>query len=153
MDLPLESYGRIIYNPKRSLKRNTDWWCILEVSEDFARYYRWHLEKSWYHIDHSSVKREYHRPPHKPHISIIRGEKPRKNIDRWGKDMHGKTVRFRYSPLIRQTSFERDGTDAFFFVKTDFPEFVQLRKMFGLKWESNKGIPFTGHVTVARIMP
>jgi hypothetical protein len=146
------STGKLIYDPVRSMKKDTDWWCMLELSNDqIANYYRWHLDRVWWLGDSHSVKREYSKPPHRSHISIIRGEVPRKNKDQWGKFMSGQHLKFNYDNDVRQTTLERDGKDYFWFIDAWFPDYNRIREYFGLEFQRN-GIPFKGHITVARAM-
>lgn len=143
-----ETYGIVTYNPRRNVK--SDWWLTLELPEfyEIARYYRWFIDKEWWKADSRNRKRAYSKPPHSYHISLIRGEKPRKNIHHWGKWRAGEKIPVRYDDFIRQTSFERDGKDHFWFFKTD-SEYAEFRKHYGLAWQRN-GIEFTGHVTICR---
>ena len=121
------STGKLIYNPVRTMKSNTDWWCMVELPNDqIANYYRWHLDRNWWIGDNRSVKRVYSKPPHRSHISVIRGEKPRKNIEHWNKFLAGKLIKFEYSNVVRQTNVGRDGNDHFWFIDAIFPEYNQL---------------------------
>lgn len=153
MDYPFQAYGTLTYDANRgSLKKRTGWWLTVELDdEEIPRYYRWWVDRQWWDADSKSFKRNYHKPPHWPHISVIRGEKPRKNISHWGKYLAGKRVRFFYSPDIRQTSnaFYADEPDKFWFIDTQWDGYTELRKHYGLKWQY-QGRPFRGHVTVAR---
>lgn len=146
-----ESYGRVVYDPYRNMKTNTKNWLVLEIDEDLCRYYRWHLDRHWWYYDDYSVKRIYSRPSHKAHISIIRGEKIRKNYSDWNKFLARKKLKFSFEPDIRMTSLSRDGKDHFFFIDVMFPEYNELRDHFGLDTSRN-GIPFKGHFTFARVM-
>ena len=142
------SKGKLIYDPIRNMEKNTKWWCVLEIDEEIARYYRNFVDKEWVLADHSTLKRRYLKPPHKAHISIIRGEKPQKNIQDWNKYKKGKLVSFKYSNKIRQTSFHKDGKDYFWFIEAIFPEYNQIRSHFGLPTQRN-GNEFKGHITIA----
>lgn len=146
----LTSYGKVVYNPKRNMDKNIDWWCVLELkNHGLVDYYRWFLDRHWYDADVRSVKRQYCRPPHHPHISIIRGEKPRKNIEDWGKFLAGEKITFEYSNIIRQTNSIADGKDYFWFIDTFFDQYITIRYHFGLQIKRD-GIPFKGHLTIAR---
>lgn len=153
MEYPFETYGHIKYNPRRgSLKRGTNWWLTIELdNNELSRYYRWWIDKVWWEADSKPVKRNYHKPPHHSHISIIRGEKPLRNIDQWGKYRANEQVTFRYSPVVKQTSsaFYADEPDQFWFLEVEWKDYTEFRKYYGLKWEHNNK-PFHGHITVAR---
>lgn len=145
------SSGKLIYNPTRTMKSNTDWWCMVELPNDqIANYYRWHLDRNWWEGDTHSVKRNYCKPPHRSHISVIRGEVPRKNKDQWGKFMANQTIKFQYDNVIRQTSIERDGKDYFWFIDAWFDDYCKIRDFFGLDYKRN-GVFFKGHITIARV--
>lgn len=145
------STGKLIYNPKRTMKTNTDWWCMVELPNDqIANYYRWHLDRNWWIGDTHSVKRAYSKPSHRSHISVIRGEVPRKNKDQWGKFMANQTITFQYDHYVRQTTNHHDGKDYFWFIDAIFPEYNKIRAFFGLDTERN-GKPFKGHLTIARV--
>lgn len=143
--------GIITYEPTRNMEGKSKWWLTIELPyfEDTARYFRWMIDRNWCEADSRIWKRDYHRPPHRFHVSVIRGEKPRANLQDWGKFMEGKKVNVGYSNYIRQTSIERDGKDHFWFVDAQYDFYAGLRKHFGLDYERN-GVPFKGHITVAR---
>lgn len=89
-EAPFYGEGPLIYDPRRpGLKRRKDWWVVVPVDNEIARYYRW-----W-------VQRRYHialcEPSWKAHISVVRGEMPREASLRalWKKHA-GERVRFAY---------------------------------------------------------
>lgn len=149
--MTFKTKGIITYEPKRRMKKDSEWWLTIELPwfEDTGNYYRWHIEKNWWNADSRPLKRSYCRSSHPYHISIIRGEKPRKNLNDWGKLMTGKRVSVEYSNLVRQTDIGRDGKDHFWFVDAYYDKYAKLRKHFGLDYERN-GVPFKGHITIAR---
>jgi hypothetical protein len=153
MEYPFITYGWIRYNPERGrMKERTDWWCVLELDDnEISRYYRWFIDRQWWDADSSNTKRAYHRPTHQSHISLVRGERPKQNIDDWGKYMADKKVFFRYGNNIRQTSnaFHASEPDKFWFIDTDWKPYVDFRKHFGLPYNYN-GTPFRGHLTISR---
>jgi len=153
MEYQFETYGKIVYDPPRgTMKHRTQWWCVVDLKElDLIDYYRWWVDREWVQADSRNMKRRYHRPVHWPHISVIRGEKPRQNIQDWGKYMAGETIKFRYTNQVRQTSnaYYADEPDRFWFIDTEWGDYTKFRKHFGLNWE-HKGKPFRGHVTVAK---
>lgn len=144
----LKTSGTIIYDPARgTMKSKTDWWVIIQLDRGITDYYRWWLDRYWWECDHQSVKRRYCEPSWGSHVSIGRGEVP-KHQEKW-KRLHGKRVNVEYSPLIRQTSESADGKDYFWFLDAHCPEFVEIRRELGLQWQRD-GIPFRGHITIAR---
>ena len=153
-DYEFTSIGTLKYDPKRSGMdySRTKWWCVLEVDEGIAEYYRWWLDRHWWEADILSKKRKYSRPSTAPHISIIRGERPRRNINLWNKNNHEK-IQFKYSCTIRQTGdttgYDRD--DHFWFLDVKFDEFIGLRSQFGLPVRDYVSLkPFSAHLTFAR---
>lgn len=153
MDIKSDTFkttGKIVYEPKRNSGVPTKWWVVMEFyNDDLSRYLRWHLEKNWWEFD-SGQKRKYHRPPHKSHITIIRGEEPKKNKNLWGKYLNGKILPVEITLELRKTrGFKSDHGD-FRFVKAIFPEYNKIREKFGLPTETPEGISFKGHLTFAR---
>jgi hypothetical protein len=153
MEYPFTTHGRIRYNPVRgNMKSRVDWWCVIELdNNEIANYYRWFIDRNWWDADSYTTKRRYHRPTHLSHISLVRGEKPRKNIDDWGKYQADKKVFFNYNGMIRQTStaYHADEPDKFWFIDTDWEPYVDFRKHFGLPYHRDGNL-FRSHMTVAR---
>ena len=133
------------------IKEKSQWWLTVELPKfhETMDYYRWFIDREWTQADERTMKRNYHRPSHPPHVSVSRGEEPRKNKGDWGKFMANKKIRIKYSGLVRQTSLARDGKDHFWFVDAQVEEYNELRKHFGLQWQRD-GVPFKGHITIAR---
>lgn len=144
-----KSTGKLVYDPYRKMEKDTKWWCVLELNDELDRYLRWILDREWFTFDTQSKKRRYHRPPHKSHISIIRGEVPKENKKNWGTFLRNKKLEFEYSLDIQHTAGFKNEVGEFFFVKTIFPEYNEIRAHFGLDTERN-GRPFRGHLTFAR---
>ena len=142
--------GIVTYNPKRSV--SSDWWLTIELPyfEQTAAYYRWMIDRNWWEADSSPVKRKYSRLSHAPHVSVIRGEKIKENITDWGKYLNKKKVDVLYDYRVRQTTIEKDGKDHFWFLDAYVDCFCDLRKHFGLDYQRD-GIPFKGHITIARV--
>ena len=141
--------GIIKYNPKRNV--SSKWWLTVDLYNfgDTAKYYRWLLDKNWWEYESRSYKRKYHKPPHTYHISIIRGERPRKNIDDWGKFKANEKVSLLYENLLKQTTLYRDNDDTFFFLDTYYDMYCDFREHFGLDYQRG-GKDFRGHITIAR---
>lgn len=142
--------GYICYNPKRNV--SSDWWLTIELPkfEQTAAYYRWMVDRYWWEADSHPTKRKYSRLSHAPHVSVIRGEKPRQNIDQWGKFLNKSKVDVYYDYRIRQTTIQKDGKDHFWFVDVHIDCFCELRKYFGLDYQRDD-VPFHGHITIARV--
>lgn len=146
-----ETKGTLLFDPPRpGMKTRTAWWCVIALDDQIADYYRWHLDRNWWMGDTSSIKRGYHKPSWGAHISVIRGEKPRMNMEQWAKNS-GRKVTIRYNGMIRQTKdavFSGE-TDKFWFIDAEWDEYASFRKQFGLTWQVG-GKPFRPHITIAR---
>jgi hypothetical protein len=121
----LEGSGVLVYDPPReTLKRRTEWWCVLNVSESIGLYYRWWV-KRMLHV-------ELHRPPHPAHISVIRGEQPSEHLKHLWKKHDGRRLRFRYSPNVRQSGdTTADRPNFYWFVEVECPALNEIRQEFG----------------------
>lgn len=83
----IKSTGTIIYDPSRSyLTTRNSGWCILQVSTELTRYYRWWMEFQF----HTQLD----LPFGDAHVSIVRGE-PVLNTNLW-KKYHRQEVEFEY---------------------------------------------------------
>lgn len=145
--------GRVHYEPTRNFKNDdrTKRWLTVEVPnfEEISKYYRWFINKEWYSIDRIRThKIEYYRPSHPFHVSVIRGENIRDNIHDWGKFMDGKIISIEYD-YPKQILNPPNAKGLFWVCEAYFKEYNELRGHFGLDTERN-GIPFTGHITMAR---
>ena len=141
--------GRVIYDPDRgTMKRNTKWWCILQMDENVSSYLRWHLEKNWWNVE-AGQKSEYHRPPHGAHISVIRGERPRNHINQWGRFWSNHRFPVEYDMKIDKVRGSKTEQGWHYTVPIMCPELLDLREYFGLPIHNHRGI-FRFHMTVAR---
>lgn len=146
-----ETTGILRYDPHRpGMKTRTVWWCVIELDDAIASYYRWFIDREWWQADSSTIKRGYHRPAWGAHVTVIRGERPRKNESDW-KYRDGERISIRYDNKIRQTSSAvyADEPDKFWFVDAHWDGYTELRKHFGLPYERD-GRSFRPHITVAR---
>lgn len=133
-----EGEGRIIYDPHRgTMKRDTNWWCVIDVDKEITRYYRWWLQKEKHII--------LQQPAWDAHISVVRGEKAvLRNAKLWKKH-HGRKVKFRYEHGDIQISKDRDAPGSFYWVRVDCPVVDEIREELGLiaSWKYH-------HVTIGR---
>ena len=148
------STGRIVYDPNRgTMKRRTQWWCVINVDREITRYFRWFMERHWWEVERRNTKRSIHVPAWNAHISIIRGERPKANIEDW-KHLHGLEVEFQYSLNVRQvgdTTGYQEEKDHFWFVEVNCPIVEELREYYGLPvsdWRT--GRVYKPHLTIAR---
>ncbi len=85
----IKGSGQIIYDPYRgNMKKRTNGWCVINLDDDIARYYRWWLEYQ-YHIRLQS-------PAWGAHVSVIRGEHIQDDKKFLWKKYHKQTVELEY---------------------------------------------------------
>lgn len=159
-----KSRGKIVVDPPRpGMKKRVHWWIVLNVDPDIAGYYRWWLRTKWWEIE--SGKRPAFWPPSwSPHVSIVRGEKPRTGfgLANWMK-WNNRTIEFWYSPMyLRGTTSGRSDPDndpnrKFWYIDAEADEFDQIRTDLGLpiQFRNQDGTvrPIRYHITVARDTP
>ena len=112
-------------------KKFSNWWMIANTCDDITAYYR------------SMVKKEFGitlmKPSFGAHVSIIAGEKPKQNIDRW-KYFDGYQKPFEYTHQLYT-----NGTFWWLNVKSEEMEFI--RSFYGLDDSSKDPL----HLTIGRI--
>jgi hypothetical protein len=134
-----ESTGKIVYDPPRGdMKRRTKWWCVLEVDNNIANYYRWWVEKQYIISGNGDVKR-FITPPWRAHVSIIRGEKPEDHLKHLWKKYQGKIVSFRYKHYPYQA--RKKGT---WCIEVESPFLMNIRE------ELNRPTHWPLHLTVVK---
>ena len=146
--------GYITYDPKRNFGSDVKekGWLTIEAPsfKPVAQYYMWFLNKEWWKTgSFNNQKIDYHLPSHPFHISVIRGEKLKKNAHLWGKRMNGKKVEFEYKFHPEPILNAQNGEGMFWIVKTFSKEYIELRKFFGLDYQRD-GVIFSSHMTYAR---
>lgn len=130
----IEIEGVIRYDPPRhGMKKNTNYWCILELPEDLIKYYQYF------------VKTDLHIPIADPswgaHVSIVRGETP-PNHGVW-KKYDGKKVKIKYYPYIHvKKDPKKEGL--YCFIDFEVPFFHKIRRELGLECK------YTFHFTIGR---
>ena len=128
------SSGILTYDPGIGGKHYEPHWCLLKLDDEFYRYYTWFMNKEG-------------EPIHKPnalwgfHASVIKGEKPTQNIDKWGLK-NGKTIEFDYGNYISWTN----GRHAWMNLYCE--ELSELRNFYGLYTNGNK---LKYHMTLGRL--
>lgn len=135
LTLPFKGRGKIVYDPFRAgMKRRTDWWAVIDIDKDITRYYRWWLQNR-YHL-------RLDAPAWDAHISVIRGEKPKPDLQHLWKKHHGRTIEFEYGTDIYKAPAQ-DGRH-FWVIDCVCPEFVEIRKELKLPTH------WAPHITVGR---
>lgn len=138
--------GVVVYDPLRgTMKRRTQWWCVINTDPEIARYYRYWVNKEILN-PLGLPKRDLALPAWGAHISVIRGEKPRPGHEHlWGK-YNGQQVEFRYQHHVRQSGDTTGGDrpDWYWFVDVECDLATHMREEFGFptKWRY--------HLTIGR---
>jgi hypothetical protein len=130
---PFVSYGILTYDPGLGTKHYEPWWCLLKLDNELCRYYSWHMNTV-----------EPIAPPNSLwgfHSSVLKGEVPTKNIDKWGKD-NGKRIEFHYSNYISYSN----GRHAW--INMYCEELSELRDYYGLYTNGGK---LKYHMTLGRL--
>lgn len=137
--------GVIQYDPPRpGMTYRKDWWCVVNLNKEVTRYYRWWL----------SFEKHIHlqSPSWDAHISIVRGEKPRREFLELWKKYDGQRVEFFYQHgLIRCDRSQRTDDRAgkaiggdYYYIDVCCPLLDEIREELGLR----TGYNF--HFTVGR---
>ncbi|NJO61534.1 MAG: hypothetical protein HC836_25785 [Richelia sp. RM2_1_2] len=147
--------GIIEYDPIRQGINSTDsngrqnrdkWWVIVRVNSEICRYYRWWISKEilnplGFERRKDAIRNGFHfidLPSWGPHISVLRGERPRDDLMYLWKKYDGRRVEFDYSHKI-----ECEGDYFFVEVRSDF--LTNIRK------ELELPIGYRFHITVGRM--
>jgi hypothetical protein len=111
--------GRLRYDPTMPNHRDKEpWWLVLECDPELGRYYRELVEVSlWRTVS-------LMRPAWGTHVSILRGEAPRKNEDKWAKDA-GRVLEFEYEPVVLTNGKH-------WWLKVECPGLAEVRRFYGL---------------------
>ena len=137
--------GRLIYDPKRpGMKTRTEWWAVVNIDDEIARYYRWWVEQNSQVFGLTKIK--LYQPSWGAHISVIRGEKPQDDLMYLWKKYHGEWINFRYSGFVKQSgnSTGSNRPNHYFFVEVDSPRLVEIRQ------ELNRPTDWKFHITIGR---
>ncbi len=136
-DYSFKSKGYLVYDPVQN-KDFQPWWLMLKTDDEIVSYYQYYIQKKF------GVK--LLNPSFNSHISIIAGEEPVKNKEKW-KINHGKEIEFEYT----QDIFTKGD---FWWLRTNAPEFNQIRSFFGLPEINNhfhQNAPY--HLTIGKPHP
>ena len=117
--------GRIVYDPDRgNMKTRTEWWVVVRVDPEITRLLRWWVKKELF-ID-------LHKQPWEPHISVVRGERPRANPEVWGK-YQDEVVTFDYVQDPRKTKGGKNDQGWFWYVNVYCDRIQEIRSELGLR--------------------
>ena len=140
----LRGRGKLVYDPWRANKSNTQDWLVLEVDREITRLFRWFIDRELLNI--TGVEGQgVLQPSYDAHVSILRGagdlrQVPRYQRDAMWKKYDGREVDFLYSPHVKIAKGE------FFFVEVKCPWLISLRD-----WEFDLPSNFGLHLTVAKL--
>lgn len=165
----LTGKGKIVYDPKRGNMRNkTEWWCVIEVDRGITDYYRWWANKqvnplgyteadkydaegryTWHSL--RDKREDLMLPSWGAHMSIVRGERPRADLQHLWKKYDGQIVEFKYSPNVRfsgdkpSSSLDPEKEGVYWFVDAICDAGKHIRD------ELQKPSDWKFHITVGRV--
>jgi hypothetical protein len=155
--------GKIVYDPPRgNMTKKIDWWVVLELDSSITDYYRhWvnkHINPLGYTLDDQTrpswpelrdKREDLMLPSWGAHMSIVRGEKPKPQLQHLWKLYDGWEVDFQYSYFPRFSGDTKGGNPAkdgvYWFVDAVCPIGKQIRDDFELPSHWNF------HITVGRV--
>lgn len=133
--LPMTN-GILKYDPPRgNMKRKTEFWCVLNITNDFVKYYQ------------DLIKREKFitlcEPAWGAHMSIIRGEKPTPDKMHLWKKYQNQKFDVTYDLDIK-TAIDKRQPGEFYYVDAFSEELMNIRAEIGLP------VYRTFHITIGR---
>lgn len=122
-----------MYDPRRpGMTHRTQWWCVVNIDPEIARYYRWWLQ----------FEKHIHLQPPSwgAHVSLVRGEKPRPDYLSLWKKYDGHKIELNYCHGIihahnSQRSDEKAhhvSEDKYYVIEIVSPQLKEIRKELGL---------------------
>jgi len=140
--------GTLRFDPQVKSTSRGRWWLILECGEGWWNLYSYWSDQlgwgRWVHDRHGKLQwanNQLVRPAWGPHVSVIRREKPRKNLNRWGAQ-EGRRVEFWVDPFVH---FNQE----YWWLNARCPELLDIREFYGLRREPKMRL----HLTVGRVSP
>lgn len=126
-----KSTGKLMFDPVLGRKPVfSPWWMIVRTPKDIVDYYRyWFDQKTGVYLN---------EPKWGSHISVIRGEIPKENIEYWKKD-EGKTIEFNYSNKIKWN-------DDYVWIDVESEDLLDIREQLGLKRQPKWNL----HITLGK---
>lgn len=125
-----QTQGTLRYS--ENLPGKDQWWLVVDCCPDIVAYYKWLVERGTY--------ARLNTPKFGSHISVISGEEPIKNIDKWGEHT-GESITVDAGPLYSLDANSEDKSKIYC-VNIECERLIDLRELFGLK----KEYPF--HLTI-----
>jgi hypothetical protein len=114
------------------MKRDTDWWLVVNCDPEIARYYRWWTDKANNPLAFEEANLK--KPIWRPHISVIRGERPRVDLRHFWKKYEGKEITFKYGLIVHNSgeTETRKSPDVHWYINCECTELDDIRKELGL---------------------
>ncbi len=88
-----QSTGIISFDPGLNTKHYEPYWCLMKIDEEIYKYYSWFMNREGEPILKPNTLWGFH-------ASIIKGDVPTKNLDKWGM-FQGEQIPFHYGNEIR----------------------------------------------------
>lgn len=128
--------GVLKYDPPRGeMKRRTKFWCVLDITNDFAHYYQ------------DLLKREkfitLNEPSWGSHMTVIRGEIPTPEYAHLWKKYQDEMFSVKYSLDIKVIPDRKKPGD-FYILEAFCPELMEVRR------EMNLPVYDSFHITIGR---
>ena len=133
-EYPHRASGWIKYDPDRGgMRKNTTWWCVIELVPGLTGYLRWVYNNNWWKV-HGGHRETLWNPIHRDHITVVRGEVPWDQYkSNWGW-RNGEKIDFFYSDEIHiaNNRVDRSAPTQFFYVNCWVPAAAEIRENLGL---------------------
>lgn len=129
--MEFKATGKLMFDPVLGKKPILSlWWMIVKTPQDIVDYYHYWFQKK---ADINLIK-----PKWGSHISVIRGEIPKENVNCW-KNNEGKIVNFNYSYKLKWN-------DDYVWIDVVSSELLDIREYFGLKRKPQWNL----HITIGK---
>ena len=115
-----------------SLNNRDKWWLVVDCDQQIIRYYK-HLCAEERHLN-------LNIPRHGSHVTVIEGEEPLKNIEKWG-EHNGEVIDLKATKIYSINAFEQN-REKIYCINIECERLEELREYFGLEPE----YPF--HITI-----
>ena len=131
-ELPHTCIGQLDVEPRTvDGKGGNPWWLIARCDDEIVSYYRWWIQR----VHHIKI----HPPLFGAHISVLRGEEPKQNKDRWGAHQD-QTVTISYG-------HELTHIQGYWFLPAQCAALEEIRLEFALSPQPDFGF----HLTIGRL--
>lgn len=129
-----EIQGTLLFDPGKGSKNFDEWWCLVQLDKEIASYYRWFLKRWGQETSSPNGLWGFH-------VSVIKGEEPKKNKNNWAK-MNGKEVTIHYGSWINYSNGRHAWIDCY------SDDLSEIREYYGL-YVNNRKLKY--HATLGRL--